>query len=428
MNWRTFSAFLAAVFLFIILIGLASVMRSRDSVTFFFTGDTQGYLVPCGCKVVPAGGLARRASALDTLRSVTSGEVVPVEVTHAFADRGPARGLLNEEMGRFMAREGYLVGLGSYDLGLGLDALRTAAPGVPLLLAGQKGMDGSVEYRLGGWGWGPVRGGGARLRLVVLAETAAEGAALPDPLAAFAQEKAAHPADAWVVVGQLSPNSVTRIFKSSPDVLAVVAQWEVNVTSKPQESAKRWLIYLGDRGRRAATLKVRWTGTRWAINPDIAYLGPETPSDPAVEGEVAAVLAKVEAVNRGALSRLGSPAVSGAAYMGASACLPCHAKAHALWAASPHARATRDLAIDHQEQNPDCLRCHATGLGRPGGFPQVSVDLSGVQCEACHGPGEGHPPRKMVSSPPSQAACGGCHGPRDSPQFDAEGYWGLVKH
>ena len=36
--------------------------------TLVFTGDTQGYLENCGCKVNQSGGVARRSTALAVLR------------------------------------------------------------------------------------------------------------------------------------------------------------------------------------------------------------------------------------------------------------------------------------------------------------------------------------------------------------------------
>ena len=40
------------------------------------------------------------------------------------------------------------------------------------------------------------------------------------------------------------------------------------------------------------------------------------------------------------------------------------------WSRSAHAGAVERLSAVHKERNPDCLRCHTTGFGRPGGFPE----------------------------------------------------------
>jgi hypothetical protein len=166
---------------------------------------------------------------------------------------------------------------------------------------------------------------------------------------------------------------------------------------------------------------------KWELLPRVDYLGPEVPEDSSVAAEVAETLRQVEAENRGALERLTHPAPPGGSYAGAASCAPCHGKAHEVWRKTRHARATEDLAVDHQSENPDCLRCHATGVGKAGGYPSPEVDLAGVQCEACHGPAAGHPPRRLAV-PPMETACAPGHTRRDSPLFEPSAYWLLVKH
>ncbi len=50
-----------------------------------------------------------------------------------------------------------------------------------------------------------------------------------------------------------------------------------------------------------------------------------------------------------------------------------------------------DPDIDYS-RDPTCLPCHTTGFGEPGGFVSLeeTPKMAGVQCEVCHGAGEGY--------------------------------------
>lgn len=74
-----------------------------------------------------------------------------------------------------------------------------------------------------------------------------------------------------------------------------------------------------------------------------------------------------------------------------------------------------------------CLPCHTTGYGQPGGFVSIekTPQLAGVQCEMCHGAGEGYlkPNRMSLQNKeykraevvaagmviPNAKTCTGCH-------------------
>ena len=266
------------------------------------------------------------------------------------------------------------------------------------------------------------------MRVAVLAEDDGGSLGLPDPAAALLKEQADHPAEGWIVLGRISPECAARIVNGFPGVLAVVAQWKGVITSKPRDADRRWVVFLGDRGRRACTLDVTRYGSEWSVGPAVRYLDKEIPADPEVEREVAGVLERVDAANRAALAATVKPTQPGRRYLGSAVCASCHPEEHRVWAPSGHAKATEKLKVDHQDGNPECLVCHATGVGEPGGYPREVPDLSGVQCEACHGPGEGHPPGPMLVEKPSKESCGGCHTLRDSPLFEPEGFWRLIRH
>lgn len=103
-------------------------------------------------------------------------------------------------------------------------------------------------------------------------------------------------------------------------------------------------------------------------------------------------------------------------YVGALACVDCHADTVQQWAVTPHANAFKTLQNLGQENNSRCLPCHTVGFGTPLGFESAagSPHLTDVQCENCHGPAANHIAvvRDASVRPKVTAAsevCGGCH-------------------
>lgn len=115
-------------------------------------------------------------------------------------------------------------------------------------------------------------------------------------------------------------------------------------------------------------------------------------------------------------------------FTGALACASCHREAYAQWSSSAHARAIETLAEIGRDHNPECLACHTTGYGQPGGFYDrtASTGLAGVQCESCHGPGAAHVAwhrtphgeRVVLSRAVDPMACTVCHDETNDPDFD----------
>ena len=98
-------------------------------------------------------------------------------------------------------------------------------------------------------------------------------------------------------------------------------------------------------------------------------------------------------------------------YAGADKCKMCHKVEYTSWETTAHAKAT-DVAKASTERkfSADCLKCHATN---------ASEDFKGVQCEACHGPGNDYKKMSIMKDLataqangliiPTQETCNGCH-------------------
>ncbi len=413
----------AVILLLVLLLGLQS-MRGENEIALFVTGGAEGYLVPCGCRTSPAGGLSRRITLIEEVNSENPRRrVIPVELPPLFMDRGPAKDIINSTFGDFLLSKGYIVSPGPRDLEFG-KKLAEYYKG-EYHLAGLQGYKDQEVIELGGYRHLPF-GSKGKLRLLFISETALFGKKLEDPVEVFRREIRQAPGDAYIVMGNLSTMKIQEMVKEKANLLAIVSVWGHMVTTLPQKANDTWVVFLGDKGRRYALLEIGYFGGRWDIWPKCEYIHREQEADPSVEKQVQEIMEKAEGIN---LSEVDKSVVkpAGPSFTGTGSCGKCHVKEHDVWKKTGHGSALATLEIDHQQNNPECLPCHVTGF-REGGYPVMKEQLSGVGCESCHGPGEGHPPKRHDSAKEAASACLRCHTKRDSPNFNREMYMKMIDH
>ncbi|MBI4564197.1 MAG: cytochrome c family protein [Planctomycetes bacterium] len=144
-------------------------------------------------------------------------------------------------------------------------------------------------------------------------------------------------------------------------------------------------------------------------------------------------------------------------YLGSKSCQKCHFKEYQTWqktdmakafstlkpgeAVEAKKKASLDPAKDYTKEAA-CVKCHTTGYGKPGGYPEIVAGrewsaeemsraplMEGVGCESCHGPGEEYSPykkehkdykwadiAKLGAIHPTDATCTACHN-RESPTY-----------
>ncbi|MDE2665601.1 MAG: multiheme c-type cytochrome [Acidobacteriota bacterium] len=113
-------------------------------------------------------------------------------------------------------------------------------------------------------------------------------------------------------------------------------------------------------------------------------------------------------------------------------CGTCHVEAFQIWESSAHAHAIDILVRERKEFDTQCVICHVTGSGQPGGFEDLyrTAHLANVQCEACHGQGRKHSqqPTVVKMEPLGPNSCVTCHNRSNSPEFEFVSYWEAIKH
>jgi cytochrome c554/c'-like protein len=163
-----------------------------------------------------------------------------------------------------------------------------------------------------------------------------------------------------------------------------------------------------------------------------------------------AVMIPLTVLVSGLLSLVGRPQAQAGepAYVGWKKCKMCHLKEWKSWAETPMGKALEVLKagqkvdvktkakVDPQKdysQDAACVKCHVTGLAKPGGYDPAKPEesLANVGCESCHGPGSAY--QEVMKKKdykrddaiaagmivPDEKVCVTCHN-KESPFFPGE--------
>ncbi len=327
------------------------------------------------------------------------------------------------------------MGLGPYDFAAGLPFLRAleARARFPFLCANLVDRNsGDPVFRP----WVIVGAGGFRVGLVGILDSTLQVREFGDDfrleptfgaIKRYAQELKAAGCDLVVVLSAVDPKKLRLAAKTVDEVDLLVAGDPDDKVRLPWRIGSALVGSVAHLGRYLGHVTVTGSpGGRAALTHGLVAMKPEYPDEPAVRRLVDryyrfAAVAKLR-VPHGIVSDEEELAVNvrqgGALYVSARECARCHPDAHRQWRTQPHARALERLP-PADRQRAECLECHVTGFGEWGGWAEgATVDLGGVQCEACHGPGSLHPAAPMPRSLAAAAeGCRGCHTRSRSPGF-----------
>ncbi len=449
----------------------AAVPQKR--VTLAWTGEVRGEIEVCGCPTVPYGGFVRRGEYIARLQA--QGDPVFVLDAGEMLIKG-AKGVQAADQ---TLRAQTVLALSRQ---VGLDAW-TPGPTDLRARAAMNAPEWSDAIAVNLEGFAPtavLERGGARIGVVGVSGPAPGKLLDEDGLVAAVRgaiAKVTTPVDGWVVLSNANNAINRRVAEGVPEV-GIVLGTRGDDLDAPTRTQGAPIVEAPDRGRFVSVV-------RWAIGaqPGPATLVNGTPnarsweawddalerlvlqSGPARTAEQGRVTALWDALSPAAAGRnlvlvrdrplgsdlQGQTAISdavqqfqdasvGAAqsrvaqdqavrYVSAGSCTGCHDDYVAAWAATPsHPQAWQALISRKATANPECVGCHSTGWGEPGG--NASADevamrtWKAVQCEECHGPMSAHrdDPRRNHGLVVSEATCLSCHDEANSPQFDYESY------
>jgi hypothetical protein len=399
------------------------------------SGDTGGWIVPCGCTSNQSGGLLRRGQWLRDLRR--AGDVL-------LADAGGAPGGTSAyQRLKFEAiLQGELaMGLSAHNLGgpeaaLGADALRELGQRlrVPFVSANLRDGQGALVAE-------PVRiimVGGRRIAFTgVLGKRYAQSdQQIDEPrdaiLRVATEQRGRY--DALIVLAYLPEEELRRLAAGLPEADAVIGG-PTGQSIAPKKVGPTLLAAATNKGKflirlEAAPLPARgWTG-------EVVEMNDQYQDDPEQAANVGRYLDRLAvqdfpAAETGFAPPLPAKLPEDYRLAGNDSCVKCHQNDCTSWASSRHAHAWETLATKKYHVDSYCQQCHTTGFGLPDGFVSAgrSPLLRGVGCESCHGPSLAHVHEPKVRTPfLAKDQCTRCHDRENSPKFDYDPFWLKIHH
>jgi len=397
------------------------------SLILLYTNDTRGFLEDCGCQSRQRGGLARRATLIQQIRSECP-QVLLLDSGN-LADTGPR---LETVLG-CMERMGYQgSGLGVFDLLLGPLLFPAAQQkGVPLInsFPEENRLPPSVQKS------SIFRVGGRRVGVIGLSPGPQE----PSPEEFYARLEALladlRPrVDLVVLLSQLGLERDRAMAQGQRDhhlIDLIIGNREARALSAPEVIGRTWIVPTSERGEHLGVVEVRFTEQRPQFTCRLLPVESDRyPPDPEIQALVDDYRRKeAEVLRQTSLRRqdgAGGPKEAPEAgfvpdFLPADQCGRCHASQYQAWRKQKHAQAAAAL----QSRNrlvPECLTCHSEGFRRTETFVWQDDLIDGVQCSTCHGDGVLHSllnrREHIVRQPPEpETFCRTCHNVDHDPNF-----------
>ena len=407
----------------------------NNSVLLLASGDTRGWIVPCGCAANQAGGLPRRGSLVAERRQ--HHDVILVDVGGAPGGVSPYERVKFEAILKGELRMGIAAhNVGDPEAQLGPEYLRriSADLNVPLVSANLRDQQGQLvaeSHRIISVDRHVVLIVG-----VLSPQYANDGLTIDAPRDAILSVITNAPKyESLVVLAYLPETELRQLAASLPEADVIVGG-PTGQSIAPTTIGPLVLTSATNKGKFMVEVPLHSAAEALDQAGRVIELGASLADDIAQQDNLREFYAELERRDFSPIQTDFLPTQSGDLPVdyriaGTDSCRKCHARDCHVWDASKHARAWQTLVARSAQYDSYCQQCHTTGYHLPGGFTGVrsSPDRVQVGCESCHGPAQAH-----VANPTARTAfmaldqCITCHDRENSPNFDYASYWTKIVH
>ena len=404
-----------------------------DKLIILSLTDVHGETSPCGCST-PKGGIARRASFADSMRTsysqilvVDNGGFFPVEEVKK--DVGPFIMDMMKALGT------HAVGVGDRELTYGVEFLKEHVKRTQLDVISTNLLDRKTR-RPCFKPWVIHKVGTVNVGIFSVMSTSVGLGPSQDQLSVEAPDVAAKRAvtelrkkgaTVIVMLSQLGKTETEDLATAVEGIDVAMVGRNVPLLQKGRMLKNTLMVYGGERGQYMGRSILTLDPKRHVATSEseMYILGPNVGEDPKVLALVKSFEDNLnEKLRQAEKERAAKQAAAAAAnspdrYLGSSVCMRCHEDQAEQWKTTPHAHAWQTLIDVKKDATPDCIPCHVVGYQKSGGFVSgvETPALSNVQCENCHGMGTMHESWAESPNKVTEATCVQCH------QGDHDVHW-----
>lgn len=420
-----------------------------DTLTIFYTCDTQGHIEPCGCASGQAGGITRRMTYLNSQASASSLLLDAGDVTAGARDWELFE---MEYILRGYQEMGYdAVNAGHREASIKLSTLRELNEKydffVSTNLLDEEGdpvfppyriIDLEQNYRIGVLGVmadyleGPEIGAGLKIMPPA------------DAIARYLPELTAE-TDDIVLLAFVDEDEMKALAERFFEIDFIIGGNVLQPIRTPLRVNQSIIASITDKGKAIGRLDIAFNdGNKTVSTNDIFMLMDTMEEDPDVAEIVDEFKIKLADMDfqphrddeEGLTTITAARSKTANRYVEAQTCRQCHPKAFQTWRDSKHAHSFASLVDRGHQFNPRCLTCHTVGYGASDGYinQRLTSTLGQISCGNCHGRSDYHARFHAGGDVPERAAglksvdCVTCHDPENSPEFNLETYWEMIKH
>ncbi len=419
---------------------------SKPDFVLVISGQTFGYLQPCGCSEPQYGGLARRWEFINSLKQ-KGWHVVPLDLGDLFpknSDTPAQQNLLKYETSmRALHAMGYhAIGIGKQELGVPLTTalVQFSAQDNPRprpVAANLAGVEEKGDYHaLNARAYEVIEMKGLPKVGVVgmIGKTVQEAllknganlkfakAQVVDALKDLAKQQTGFNVVLFQTDEKPLPGAELEVEKciawcveqnQAPLHVVIHSSDDPEPPSQPSVVNGTQFITVGHKGKYVGVLGVWKTNAGHDYKYEMVLMGPEL--DPKAGNAVAQLLEGYtkQVMNQKLMEKyprtphrtqvlLRDKNIE-TRYIGSEICAGCHPGAHAIWSKNENHGHNVAFETLKKAEKPslrqfdgECMQCHTTGFKHDTGFNDPNIKtkmkdkLLGVGCESCHGPSSAH--------------------------------------